>query len=182
MLVAKQVADFITMIRAMLAFVFAWLGVTQGAEGLPIAAWLLITSWTSDALDGPIARRSRVQYSTWLGDHDLQVDMAVAAGLLVYMLEAGYLSLVAGALYALVWVLIFYRWDVLRSLGMLFQAPIYTWFIFLALKEAPLYGYLLISWILAVVIITWPRFPNQVVPEFLAGVRAIKLDGKHTNH
>jgi len=78
MIVAKQVADLITLTRALLLFVFAWLGLTTGAQALPLAALLLIYSWTSDLLDGSIARRSRVYYHSWLGDHDLEVDMAVS--------------------------------------------------------------------------------------------------------
>jgi len=48
-------------------------------------------------MDGPISRRSRVIYHTWIGDHDLQVDMAVSVGLLLYMLAAGYVSWWLGA-------------------------------------------------------------------------------------
>jgi len=66
MLVAKQVADIVTVARGLLAFVFLWLGVTQRAGALPVACWVLILAWTGDALDGPIARRSRISYHTWL--------------------------------------------------------------------------------------------------------------------
>jgi hypothetical protein len=173
MLVAKQVADFLTLTRVLLVFILIWLGLTQGVDGLPAAALLLMLSWTTDALDGPIARRSRVQYHTWLGDHDLEVDMAVAAGLLAYMILSGFVNTLIGAVYAVAWVLVFLRWGVLRSPGMLFQAPIYGWFIWLALTRDPLYGGLMVIWILCAIAITWPRFPNEVIPGFLAGMRAL---------
>jgi cardiolipin synthase (CMP-forming) len=52
----------------------------------------LIAAWTSDVADGQVARRSRVQYASWIGDHDLEVNMLVACGLLVYLLAAGFVS------------------------------------------------------------------------------------------
>jgi phosphatidylglycerophosphate synthase len=173
MLVAKQFADFLTLTRTLLALMLIWLGVAHGASGLPVAALLLFLSWTTDALDGPIARRSRLQYNTWLGDHDLEVDMAVAAGLLAYMLLSSFVSVQLGVVYALGWALFFWRWGILRSPGMLFQAPIYAWFIWLAVRGAPLCGALLVGWILAAILLTWPRFLDEVVPGFLDGMRAI---------
>jgi len=56
-------------------------------------------------------------------------------------------------------------------MGMLFQAPIYGWFIYIALTYAPEAGWWLVAWILAAVVITWPRFPREVVPGFLKGMR-----------
>ena len=171
MLVAKQVADLLTILRIFLAGVFVWLGFNQGQAGLPLAAGLLIASWTSDSLDGPLARRSRVRYRTWVGDHDLQIDMLVAAGLLIYMVAAGIVDQLVATLYLLIWVLYFIRTGVPRSLGMLCQAPVYGWFIWTALRQAPAAGLWLVGWILAMLVITWPKFPNEVIPGFLAGMR-----------
>jgi phosphatidylglycerophosphate synthase len=173
MLVAKQVADFLTLTRALLVWVLIWLGTTQGAEALPAAALLLMLSWTTDALDGPIARRSRRQYHTWLGDHDLQIDMAVSVGLLGYMILSDYVKPLLGVAYALAWALAFLHWGVQRSPGMLFQAPIYAWFIWLALTQASFYGALVVGWILGVILLTWPRALEEVIPGFLAGMRAL---------
>ncbi len=174
MLVAKQVADLLTMMRASLFLVFAWLGMAYGPQGLPAAAWLLMLSWTSDVLDGPIARRSRLQYHTWLGDHDLEVDITASAGLLVYMLESNFVNWLLGGLYVIFWVWFFWRWGVQRSPGMLFQAPIYGWLIWISLLHATPIGIGILAWILAAVVITWPRFPKEIVPGFLNGMRAIK--------
>ena len=170
MIVAKQVADFLTFIRIFLAFELAWLGFSQGEAALPIAAWLLIASWTSDSLDGPLARRSRIQYKTWIGDHDLHVDMLVSAGLLIYMAAAEFVDPVVAAAYLLIWILYFFRFGVPRSLGMLSQAPVYGWFIWTTMHLAPATGWWLIGWILVVLVITWPKFPREVIPGFLSGM------------
>lgn len=173
MLVAKQVADFFTFVRVLLSPTLILIGILEGSDGLPLAIGALIASWTSDALDGPIARRSRVKYHTWLGDHDLEVDMAVSIGLMIYMLLSGFVDLQVIGVYILLWILIFWRWGNMRSLGMLFQAPIYGYFIYISMRLAPAVGSWMIGWIVAVTIITWPRFPKEVVPGFLSGMKAV---------
>jgi phosphatidylglycerophosphate synthase len=173
MIVAKQIADLFTFIRALLCPTLILLGLLKGAEGLPLAIATMIISWTSDALDGPIARRSRVKYHTWLGDHDLEVDILVSVGLMVYMLLAGFIDIQVVGVYILLWILIIWRWGHMRSLGMLFQAPIYGLFIYVSMRLAPETGAWMIGWILAVTIITWPRFPNEVVPGFLEGMKDV---------
>lgn len=169
----KQVADAITYARLALAFGLVGLGLTQGRRGLGLAAWLMIADWTGDFLDGAIARRSRVRAHTWIGDHDLAVDMAVSIGLLVYLLLAGLVDFRLASAYLVGWALLFGRWRVPPALGMLFQAPIYGWFIISALILTPAGGGWLVVWILAAIVSTWPRFPRVVVPAFLRGVQAI---------
>ena len=171
MIVAKQVADFLTFTRALLIVIFAWLGVNFGADALPLVALLMIYSWTSDSVDGTLARRSSRIYHTWIGDHDLEVDILVSLGLLLYMLLSRYLSITVASLYLAGWILLIVFYGYHKSLGMTFQAPIYGWFIWLAIRDAPPYGLAIVAWILAALAITWPRFPREVVPSFLEGFR-----------
>jgi hypothetical protein len=176
MLVAKQVADLITFSRGLMAFLLAGLGLLVGSDALPLAAWVMIADWCGDMVDGPIARRSRVYYHTWIGDHDLQVDMTVSVGLLVYLLGAGYVTWWVGLIYLLTWALFFLKYGIVPAPGMLFQAPIYFWFILITLRHATGLGMLIILLILAAVIITWPKFPRVVVPGFLQGMgKAFRL-------
>jgi hypothetical protein len=168
--VAKQVADLLTAVRGLLVFIFPWLGLTLEGEALPWVGLLLVVDWTGDGLDGPLARRSRPRYHTWIGDHDLEVDMAVALGLLFYLLLAGFVDLTLGIAYLLLCCLFFWRLGIPRSIGMLFQAPIYGWFLYVALKEVPAVGWSIVGWILAAIVITWPKFPQEVVPDFLVGL------------
>jgi hypothetical protein len=172
MLVAKQVADLITSVRGLIAFCLVWLGIARGSTGLPMAAWLMLSNWIGDMLDGRIARRSRVQYRTWIGDHDLEVDMTVSVGLLLYMILAGFVNLWLGGAYFLAWAAYFWRQGgIPHSLGMLFQAPMYGWFIWVALREAPLAGWVIVIFLAIAIAVTWPYFPNVMVPGFLAGLR-----------
>jgi cardiolipin synthase len=173
MLVAKQVADLITTTRALLAFWLAWLGIAGGEASLPTVVWLLILNWTGDALDGTLARRSSRHYHTWIGDHDLEVDILVSVGLLFYMFGAGFVDIRLLGIYALICILIFWYWGFQRSLSMLVQAPIYGWFMWVSIQNDPSDGIWLVIWILAVVILTWPRFPNQIIPGFLTGMKEV---------
>lgn len=173
MLVAKQVADLITYSRLLMAVVLVLDGLVAGAAGLPLAAFLLLLDWAGDILDGPLARRSRRKYRTWIGNHDLEVDMAFAIGLLLYMMLAGLVSPWLAGMYGIVWATYFWRAGLPRSMGMLFQAPIYAWFLWLALHQAPAYGIWLVALIALAVIVTWPKFPKEVVPGFLSGMREV---------
>jgi phosphatidylserine synthase len=147
-----------------------WLGLSQGEQALPLVCWLMILGWSADALDGPIARRSRLQYRTWIGDHDLEVDIWVSFGLLLYLVAAGTADLRMASVYLIAWALVFWRWGVPRSLGMLIQAPIYGWFLWVGVRDAPEAGWWVVAWIAAVIILTWPRALSEVVPGFLRGM------------
>ncbi|HEX7975933.1 MAG TPA: hypothetical protein VF498_16110, partial [Anaerolineales bacterium] len=63
--------------------------------------------------------------------------------------------------------------------GMLYQAPIYGWFIWISLREPPSAGIWILIWIASAVIITWPKFPNLIIPGFLAGMRQVWERSKH---
>ena len=173
MIVAKQVADLITFARALIAVYLVWIGIVRGADSLTLIAWVMIVNWIGDILDGRIARRSRVQYHTWIGDKDMEVDMAVSTGLLVYMLGAGFVGIWTTSVYILIWGVYFLRQGgIPSSFGMLFQAPIYGWFIWVALRDAPQAGWAIIIFIGCAVALTWPHFPNVMVTGFLQGLRS----------
>ena len=172
MIVAKQVADLITSARVLIAVCLVGLGIVQRAAGLPLAAWMMIVDWTGDMVDGRIARRSRVQYRTWIGDHDLEVDMTVSVGLLTYMVKANLTNIWLAGVYILLWCLYFWRQgSIPHSPGMLFQAPIYGWFIWVALRDAPQAGWAILVFLASAIALTWPYFPKVMVPGFLNGLR-----------
>lgn len=174
MVVAKQVADLITLARAFLAALYVWLGIREGANGLTVATWLLLVNWTGDSLDGPLARRSRVSYQTWIGDHDLQIDMLVSVGLLGYMVLAGFLIPLVAAVYLVAWFLVFWLLHSSRGLGMLFQAPIYGWFILMVVRNEPSASLWIIGWIVLALVVTWPKFPKEIVPGFLGEMQRLR--------
>ena len=171
MLNSKHIADFVTLFRGFLGLVLVWLGLTEGAGGLQKAVFIMIANWTGDTIDGKIARRSNKYNQTWIGDHDLEIDMAVSCGLLVYLITSGFINIWIACLYVLLWTYVFWRWKNKRILGMISQAPIYVYFILIALIKLPNVGVWILVWLVTAVIITWPQVPNEVIPGFLDGVR-----------
>ena len=173
MMAAKQVADLLTFSRLPLAMTMIYIGITLGPEGLQLVAWLLMLSWMTDVLDGSIARRGRVEVHTWIGDRDLEFDVIQSCGVLLYLLAAGFLDLRVVGLYLLLWALMFWSWGFMRSLGMLVQAPIYAYFIGVTLGHSTGVGVLMVMWVLAITALTWPKFPREVLPGFLSGMRSM---------
>jgi len=175
MIDVKTVADTLTAGRFLLALLIFWLGLRVGRPALPTVTLALVLGWVSDVADGTLARRARNQRHTWLGDNDLSVDVCVALGLLGYLTLSGYVSIAIALSYVSMTGALVWRFRS-RSLAMAAQAPVYLIVLYLALRDAPLYGALAVGWILLVTVVTWPRFPEMVVPEFLQGMRELGSD------
>jgi len=175
MLDVKTIADTLTASRFLLALAIVWLGLRIGQPALPTVTLALVMGWVSDVLDGALARRALNQRRTWLGDNDLSVDVCVALGLLGYLTFSGYVSPAIAVSYVLMTGALIWRFRS-RALAMAAQAPVYAILLYLALRDASTYGALAVGWIVLVTVVTWPRFPKTVVPEFLQGMRELGSD------
>lgn len=171
MTTSKQLADLITWFRALLALLLIVLGLTVGHHALSAVVWLLIANWTLDSLDGPLARRGSAIHHTWVGDHDLEIDMLFSAGLLGYMAASGLVGWQITLIYLLIWLIVFWRLGIVHVLGIIFQAPIYGWFLYVAVRDLPQSALWLIGWIVAAIIVTWPKTPKVIIPRFLSQMR-----------
>ena len=166
----KILADALTGLRFLLGLYLMWLGWQRGPQAIVPATLTLLLAWTSDALDGPLARRDPRGVQTWIGDRDLEADMTVALGVWVYLTLAGFLSPWLAVGYVLVAVAALWRFGS-THLAWGLQALPYGAMIWTAWRMAPVYGLLLVTWIGLVVVATWPRFPRQTLPGFLNGMR-----------
>jgi hypothetical protein len=135
----------------------------------------MIVDFTGDALDGRIARRANPYYRTWIGDHDLEVDMSVSLGLLIFLIGTELIALWIGGVYLLIWLVLFiWLKSIPRALGMIFQAFIYGYFLAVAIWLPPHSGFWLVGWIVLAMVVTWPFFIEQMLPGFFSAVRAIR--------
>ena len=172
MIGTKTVADILTATRFFLGLYLVWLGFHGGPEVLVAATLILIAAWASDVLDGPLARRDPRGIQTWIGDHDLEADMTVALGIWIYLALAGFISIWLAGGYALIAAIALWYFGSIQLAGAV-QAVSYGAMIWTVWRMAPTYGLLLVVWIGFVVVVTWPRFPQRVLPEFLAGMREL---------
>lgn len=166
----KTAADLLTGARFLLGPVLVWLGWRRGPEAVTVAALTLLAAWITDVLDGSLARLDPRGVRTWIGDRDLEVDMTVALGAWLYLAQAGFLSIWLALTYVLGSAAALWHSGSRHLAGWL-QALPYGAMIWTAWRVAPPYGLLLVTWIGLVIVVTWPRFPRQTVPEFLAGMR-----------
>lgn len=168
----KTLADVLTGVRSLLGLYLVWLGWQKGAEAIVSAALTLLGAWANDLLDGPLARRDPRGIRTWIGDHDLEADLAVALGAWAYLMLAGFLSPWLALAYVLAAAAALWR-SGSAHLAWGAQALPYGAMIWTSWRMAPLYGLLLVAWIGLVVVVTWPRFPRHTLPAFLSGVRGL---------
>lgn len=170
----KYIADFLTFSRLLIAVILGLMGWILGPDSLQFALILIIYAWASDIIDGSLARSSRVSVKTWIGDHDLYFDMSVAVGLSIYLTAAGYLNTPVSIVYILLWSLLFWRFGILSFLGKLFQTPVYAWFLFVTFRFEPIFAVVIVIFLLIAIIFTWPRFPQETVPDFLSEFDNVK--------
>lgn len=168
----KTLADTLTGARFLLALYLVWLGLQRGPRAMATAALTLLISWFTDVVDGPLARRDLQRRHTWIGDHDLEADLAVALGAWGYLALARYIPDLPAVAYAFVGAAALWHLDS-APLAWGLQALPYGAMIWTALRVVPLYGLLLVAWIGLVIVVTWPRFPKETLPEFLRGIEAL---------
>jgi phosphatidylglycerophosphate synthase len=177
MLRVKTLADTLTSVRFLLGLYLVWLGLHSGPEGVAIAALTLLTAWVTDVLDGPLARSDARGLHTWIGDHDLEADLTVALGIWVYLALAGFIPFWLAVPYGLIVAAALWHFGS-AHLAWGVQALPYGAMIWTAWRIAPPYGLVLVTWIVLVLVVTWPRFPHRILPEFLNGMQ--NLLGRHS--
>ena len=170
MITTKTLADILTASRFGLAWALLWSGISRGAAGLPSAVVILIIAWITDGLDGPLARKDPSSRHTWIGDHDLEIDMSVSLGVLTFLVLAGYLPAWIAVSYVIICLILLWRFRS-QELAWVVQSPPYAAMLFIALRYAPIYGLAIVAYLIVVLITTWPRFLQVTVPQFLSGMQ-----------
>jgi hypothetical protein len=166
----KTLADTLTGVRLLIALYLVWLGWHKGPDAIGSAGLALLAAWITDVLDGPLARCDPRDIRTWIGDRDLEADMAVALGVWIYLTLAGFLSLWLAGIYLVVAGVVLWRFGS-DQLAWGIQALPYGAMIWTSWRLVPWCGLLLVVYCGLVIVVTWPRFPRHTVPEFLNGMR-----------
>jgi hypothetical protein len=98
----RTLADLLTASRLAIAAVIVGLGFTRGADGLSAVVYLLLLGWTTDTLDGHVARRAKSTRKTWLSQNDVAVDVVMVVSSFIYLALAGFVPYLACLVYLLV--------------------------------------------------------------------------------
>jgi hypothetical protein len=168
----KRLADLLTFSRFVLGGVIVLLGFFLREQSLPIILTLILVGWTTDVLDGPMARRAHDPPHTWLGDNEALADTALTVGALIAFSFCGYVFPWAVAIYLLVAgsLVIVTR---SMALNMAFVSIIHALTIYVAFFYGGLWGLLVVAWIVLSLILDWKRF-SGLVRLFFRGMAEIQ--------
>ncbi len=168
---AKTVADILTATRLLLATFILLLGLFVGQEALGTVMMVQLLAWTTDILDGPMARRDASRKSTWWDDKDFPVDALLVLSLFLYLTVSGFIQHWFAIIYFVVAAILTTRFRS-QSITMSFMAPVLALTLYLALREVPIWGLATIAWCVVVLVTGWSRFVF-VVMNFIAGMRTL---------
>lgn len=165
---AKTIADFLTGMRFFLTLLIFLCAILAERSLLPLVVCLTLLGWTTDVIDGKMARLDPQGRSTLIGDLDFATDMFMVYTGLLYFITAGFVPfwpffsymLYAGAT-AIVWTK--------KSVIMAQAAPIAAMPIVFSLLHAPVWGWVFIGWILLALALNWKRFTREI-GEFIEDV------------
>jgi len=166
----RRVPDFLTASRAMIAVGIVLLGI-KGSDALELVILLTIIGWTTDILDGRIARRYYKETS-WVGEREFVFDVILIFSGLCYLVMAGFVPLLPAIIF-LASAAIFIIYFRSKSVTMSFAFPLVLLPFFVAYFNAPRAALLYAIWTVTVLLIDWQRFKG-VVLEFIENARAIQ--------
>ena len=167
--------DLLTASRALIALAILGL-IPAGPEALPSVTLLLLLGWTTDMMDGRLARRLE-KHQTWIGDHEFHFDMLMVLASAIYLVMAGLVPaqvgipyLVTAALVSIGLYLFSDEFLKFKAFTMLMAFPwVFAPFIVAYFYERQA-AYLGLAWMVAALILDWRRFTG-VVGDFLSGAR-----------
>lgn len=164
---ARGLADLLTLSRligSVALALFPW-EATMASLGRLVRYSLLL--WTTDAIDGRIARRSHLPAS-WLGKHDIMIDCALAFAVCIALARSGYIP---GALLA-AWLsvcLLLYAIRPVDTVLLIFMLPLHLTLPVLALIHGIPEFKLYFIWVAVIALVNYKRL-KWVIELFINGL------------
>ena len=166
-----RAADTLTLARLALAVLIA---LVIAVDRLLLGAVILVCGWTTDTMDGVLARRAPGM--TNLGPWDATIDGMVGVGLMVGLVMGGYVPAVwLIPILTLGGLLLFVR---SAASGMLLQGISYGWFLWILASENTSGFVLVVATITIAAIIHGHRVPRVLLPKFFADLARLKGTGR----
>lgn len=177
----KRVADGLTASRALIALFIVLLGF-GGKDALSWVIYLIILGWTTDVLDGELARRALRRLEereaqdeweqTWLGEHDFALDMVMVYASFLYLTLVGYVPPAWAFGYTLIAAVAILWSHGSKSVTEIFAFPLVALPLLIAYREGLWVAYAYVAWIVVMLVLFWGRFVG-VVREFIEGMRQL---------
>jgi len=141
-----------------------------GPGALPIVLILTMIGWTTDILDGRIARRIH-KPPTWVGEKEFAFDMMMVFSGLCYLVLSGLVPFLPAVIYVMV-AAAFIAYFRSKAVTMSFATPLVALPLVIAYFRAPTALLWFIVWIIAALALDWKRFKN-VVLEFIENTKRL---------
>lgn len=161
--------DILTASRGVIAALIIALGLL-GPRALGWVIILTMIGWTTDILDGRIARHQH-KGPTWIGEHEFAFDMMMVFAALCYLVMAKFVPVLPAAIYvtvALLFIIVFQS----KSVTMSFAFPLVALPLIIACFRSPSAAYIYIAWIVLAILYDWRRFFG-VVREFIENIKEL---------
>ena len=158
-----------TVSRGLIALAIFSLGFV-GRSALNAVILLTILGWTTDILDGRLARKYKTD-STWVGEQEFTFDMLMVFAGLCYLVMSRFIPFIPALLYVAV-AAAFIAYFRSKSITMSFAFPVVALPLIVAYFESPGAAIWYAGWIVAALIFDWKRFKG-VVREFINNARSI---------
>ena len=166
----KRVPDLLTASRAIIALAILSLGFV-GPRALETVVLLTMLGWTTDILDGRLARRYKTEV-TWVGEREFVFDMVMVFAGLCYLVMAGLIPTTPAVIYVAV-AAVFIAFFRSKMITMSFACPLSALPLIVAYFNAPRAAWMFIVWMCSALLFDWRRFKG-VVLEFIANARALQ--------
>ena len=165
----QRIPDLLTLSRGLIALTILGLGFV-GPDALPTVLILTMVGWTTDILDGRIARRIQKPPS-WVGEKEFAFDMLMVFAGLCYLVLSGLIPFEPAIAYVAVAAacIAYFR---SKAVTMSFATPIVALPLIVAYFRAPTVLLWYIVWIVAALALDWKRFKN-VVLEFIENTKRL---------
>lgn len=168
----KQIADTLTYLRLIIALLIVLVGIAQGRNGLSTALLLLLAGWASDTLDGQLARKDTLSRKTWIGEHDIIVDVLLGLSMMIYFSLSGFTPLwltMFCILYLITVTLVLRGW----TLYAIFIGLSYGTILLVSYLYATSLFYIFALYILIMLLTTWTHCWENI-RAFFAGFKDIE--------
>ncbi|MBN2028087.1 MAG: CDP-alcohol phosphatidyltransferase family protein [Actinobacteria bacterium] len=165
---AKAIADVLTGMRFFLSLLIVLCAIVAEPGLLPLVVCLTLIGWTTDVLDGKMARMDQAGKKTWIGDMDFATDMIMIYSGLLYFITAGYLPFWPFFFYGIYAGITAFIWTK-KSTIMAVAAPIAAVPIIFSFVHYPIWGFVFVGWIAVDLVINWSDFTSEI-HEFIGDV------------